>query len=97
MTKVIADKNCTGKTKELIKLSLTTGAPILALTATKTNSLKEKSMAYFGEDVKVITLDEARNYSGSILIDDLDETISAILQQALNNKSVDVSAVVVNI
>ena len=97
MTKVIADKNCTGKTKELIKLSLATDAPILALTATKTNSLKEKSVAYFGEDVRVITLDEARNYSGSILIDDLDETISAILQQALNNKSVDVSAVVVNI
>lgn len=97
MTKVIADKNCTGKTKELIKLSLATDAPILALTATKTNSLKEKSVAYFGEDVKVITLDEARNHSGSILIDDLDETISAILQQALNNKSVDVSAVVVNI
>lgn len=97
MTKVIVDKNCTGKTKELIKLSLTTGAPILALTATKTNSLKEKSMVYFGEDVKVITLDEARNYSGSILIDDLDETISTILQQALNNKSIDVSAAVVNI
>lgn len=97
MTKVIADKNCTGKTKELIKLSLATDTPILALTATKTNSLKEKSVAYFGEDVKVITLDEARSYSGSILIDDLDETISAILQQALNNKSIDVSAAVVNI
>ncbi len=97
MTKVIADKNCTGKTKELIKLSLTTGAPILALTATKTNSLKEKGMAYFGEDVKVITLDEARNYSGSILIDDLDEIISTVLQQALNNRFVDVSAAVVNI
>ena len=97
MTKVIADKNCTGKTKELIKLSLATDTPILALTATKTNSLKEKSVAYFGEDVRVITLDEARNYSGSILIDDLDETISAILQQALNNKSIDVSAAVVNI
>lgn len=97
MTKVIADKNCAGKTKELIKLSLTTDAPILALTATKINSLKEKSAAYFGENVKVITLDEARNYSGSILIDDLDEMISAILQQALNNKSIDVSAAVVTI
>ena len=97
MTKVIAGKNCTGKTKELIKTSLTTGNPILALTTTKASSLKEKSQAYFGESVRVITLEEAKNYSGSILIDDLDEIISALLQQTLNNTSVDVSATVVNI
>lgn len=97
MTKVIADKNCTGKTRELIKTSLTTGDPILALTTTKASSLREKSLAYFGEDVKVITLDEAKTYSGSILIDDLDEVISTLLQQVLNNSSVDVSTVVVNV
>ena len=97
MTKVIAGKNCTGKTKELIKTSLTTGNPILALTATKASSLKEKSLAYFDKEVKVVTLEEIKNYSGSVLIDDLDEVVSNLLQQLLNTNSVDVSAFTVNI
>lgn len=46
--KIIANRNCTGKTKALIKESLETGNPILAITPMKANSLREKSQAYFG-------------------------------------------------
>lgn len=97
MTKVIADQNCTGKTKKLIRESLNTGNPILALTPTKAQSLKEKSLSYFGETVKVITFPEVRSYQGKILIDDLDEIISELLKQSLDNNGLEVSAAVINI
>ena len=60
--KIVCRSNCSGKTKELIKESLETGIPILALTPRKAASLKEKSIAYFGENVKVIDCEEAKTY-----------------------------------
>lgn len=97
MTKVIAGRNCTGKTKELIKKSLETGNPVLALTSTKAKSLKEKSLAYFGEDVKVISTEELKSYCGAICIDDVDEILTTLLQQSLDNVNLEISAAVVNI
>ena len=94
--KIIANKNCTGKTKELIKESLETNTPILALTPLKERSLKEKSLAYFNKNVNVLNVEEAKTYSGNILIDDLDKNISDILKLLLNNNEIDVSGIVVN-
>ena len=95
--KIIANKNCTGKTKELIKESLETNTPILALTPLKERSLKEKSLAYFNKNVNVLNVEEAKTYSGNILVDDLDKNISDILKLLLNNNEIDVSGIVVNI
>lgn len=97
MTKVIAGKNCSGKTKEIIKRSLETGNPILALTPTKARSLKEKSLAYFGEDVKIISAEELKLYSGAVCIDDVDEVITPLLQQSLGNNELEISTAAVNI
>ena len=95
--KIIANKNCTGKTKELIKESLETNTPILAFTPTKIKSLKEKSQIYFGKDVSVIDVLQAKTYDGNVLIDDIDESLSDILQMALDNNRVNISGMVVNI
>lgn len=95
--KIIANKNCTGKTKELIKESLETNTPILALTPLKEKSLKEKSLAYFNRNVSVVNLEEAKTYNGNILIDDLDKNVSNILKLLLNNNEIDVSGIVINI
>ena len=95
--KIIANKNCTGKTKELIKESLETGAPILALTPLKENSLKEKSQAYFNEDVNVLNIESAKTYDGNVLIDDIDEVLTTLLQIALENNRLNVSGIVINI
>lgn len=96
MIKVIADKNCTGKTRRLIEDSLATGNPILALTPIKAASLKEKSIAYFGKEVTTIDLEELKSYSGSIYIDDLDEVLTSFLQVLTHNDNIEVSGIVVN-
>lgn len=95
--KIIAGKNCTGKTKELIKESLDTKVPILALNSMKENSLREKSMAYFGEELNVIHLEDLKSYKGKFLIDDLDEVISEIFRRFSLNDDLEVSGAVVNI
>ena len=95
--KIIANKNCTGKTKALIKESLETGNPILAMTPMKANSLREKSQAYFGEDVSIVDFLEAQNYDGKILIDDIDEILPQITRLAFKNDNLDIDGMVVNI
>lgn len=96
--KIIANKNCTGKTKELIKESLETGAPILALTPLKANSLREKAKAYFNSDyLNVIDFEDLKKYEGSILLDDVDEILSELLAKCASNKDLRVSGMVVNI
>lgn len=95
--KIIAGKNCTGKTKELIKESLESNSPILALDSRKENSLKEKSIAYFGEEVPIIHLEDLKSYKGNFLIDDLDEVASEIFKRLSLNDSLEVSGAVINI
>ena len=96
--KIIADGNCTGKTKELIRESLETGTPILALSPLKISSLREKAKAYFdSDDLKIIDFEEAQKYDGPILIDDADEIISQLAKLAFSNNAIRVSGMVVNI
>ena len=91
--KVICKENCSGKTKELIRESLDTNVPILVLDERKKLSLEEKSIAYFQQLVKTLTLDEAKDYTGSVMIDDVDKSLSALLRYALNNNYIDVDTV----
>lgn len=96
--KIIANSNCTGKTKNLIKESLETGAPILALTSLKANSLKEKARAYFNSDsLNIIEFEDLKTYAGPILIDDADEVLSTLLSASLMNPNLQVSGMVVNL
>ena len=96
--KIIANSNCTGKTKKLIKESLETGNPILALTSLKANSLREKARAYFNADsLKVIDFEDLKTYQGSILIDDADEVLSVLLSASLMNPNLNISGMVVNV
>lgn len=84
--KLIVDKNCTGKTRALIKQSLETDTPIFALYQSKVESLREKSLCYFGKIVRVVTpQDFADGYTGPILIDDLDKTFYTLLATHLNS------------
>ena len=96
--KIIANKNCTGKTKELIKESLETGNPILALTPLKANSLREKAKVYFNSDyLNVIDFENLKMYDGNVLIDDADEILSELLEKCLSNPNLKVSGMVVNV
>lgn len=88
--KIVCRSNCSGKTKELIKESLETGIPILALTSRKAASLKEKSMAYFGEVVDTIDCVDAKSYKGKVLIDDVEKVLDALVQTAFNNGDISV-------
>ena len=54
--KIIVGKNATGKTRELLQYSLSNNIPILAVTESKANSLKEKSLVYFSRPANVVTL-----------------------------------------
>ena len=88
--KIVCRSNCSGKTKELIKESLETGVPILALTSRKAQSLKEKSMAYFGEVVDTIDCIDAKSYKGKVLIDDVEKVLDMLVQTAFNNGDISV-------
>jgi hypothetical protein len=84
--KIICNKNCTGKTRALIKYSLETDIPIFALYNGKAESLREKSLVYFDKCVRVITAqDFADGYSGPILIDDLDKAFQTLLAAHVNS------------
>lgn len=84
--KLIVDKNCTGKTRALIKQSLATDVPIFALQTSKAESLREKSLAYFDKVVQVVgPQDFADGYTGPILVDDLDKTFCKLLAAYVNS------------
>lgn len=93
---VICRDNCSGKTKELIKNSLETGFPIIALNSRKAQSLREKSMAYFGEVVNTLEWDDAKDYKGNVLVDDAEKIISALLQESLKNNNISVAGLTIN-
>lgn len=95
--KIICKENCSGKTKELIQESLDKNIPILVFNEFKKRSLEEKAMAYFSQYVKTLTLEEAKNYSGAILIDDIDKNISTIVQMLTNNSSINVATMTLSI
>ena len=78
--KVIARDRCTGKTKELIRYALDNDYAILAFTPTKVGSLREKSIAYFNEEVKVVFFADLNDYEGVVLIDDVDEVLPQLVQ-----------------
>ena len=89
--KIITAKNCSGKTRALIKQSLETDVPIFALYSGKAESLREKSLAYFEKPVRVVTPQDFSNgYRGSILVDDLDKAFQALLAAHLNTFDFDV-------
>lgn len=69
----------TGKTKELIEYALENDCTILAFTAQKAASLREKSIAYFGKPVRVSYGDEP-DLQGKVLIDDLDGFLPCIIR-----------------
>ena len=76
---IILQPNCTGKTKELIRRSLYTNTPILAINAMKKTSLEEKGLAYFGAKPWVLSFEEAQCYVGPIMIDDLEKVVTQLL------------------
>lgn len=61
------------------------------------NSLKEKSQAYFGEDVEVIDFLEAQTYQGSILLDDADEVLPQLVKLALKNNNLSLSGITISV
>lgn len=94
--KIICRENCSGKTKELIRESLETGIPILTLDSRKAASLKEKSMAYFGEVVDTVDCIDAQNLNGKVLIDDLDKVLNLLVQRSFQNSNISVAGLVMN-
>ena len=94
--KIICRENCSGKTKELIRESLDTNRPILVFSQMKDKSLQEKSMAYFNSGVNTINVNDARYYTGEVLIDDIDECVDSLLKCTLNNPNIDIGAFTVS-
>jgi hypothetical protein len=79
--KIIVGKNDSGKTRALIKQSLDMDIPIFALYDGKAESLRAKSISYFGKPVRVVTPREfsCNEYTGDILVDDMEKAFSALL------------------
>ena len=82
--KMICRSNCSGKT---------TGIPILALTQRKEQSLKEKSVAYFGEIVKTISYEEAQTYKGKVLLDDVEKVLDTLVKCTFKNSDIQVEGI----
>jgi hypothetical protein len=89
--KFIIDKNCTGKTRRLIKQSLDTEVPIFALHAGKAMSLREKSISYFDKLVHVVTpQDFSDGYTGQILVDDMETVFKNLLAAYVKSEDFDI-------
>ena len=70
----------TGKTKELIGYCLENDIPILAVTGLKIRSLIEKSVAYYGKMVQIVTLEEVMEGNfPKVAIDDVDKVLKHLL------------------
>lgn len=90
--KVICRNNCSGKTKELIAESLEKQIPILVFTDSKRRSLEDKSLAYFGQLVTTVFYTD-ESYKGEVLIDDVEENLTFLLQEATGNMGMTVAGV----
>lgn len=82
---IIVRPNATGKTKELIQYSFDNNIPIFAITPHKAASIAEKSLAYFGKHVHVVTPEDltSGDYTGDILIDDIEIVCDTLLKYFL--------------
>ena len=76
---MIIQPNCSGKTKELIRKSLYSNVPILAISSTKKKSLEEKGITYFNAKPWVLSFEEAQCYMGPVMIDDAEEVLKQLL------------------
>lgn len=90
--KIIVDKNSTGKTRALIKQSIDQSIPIFALYEGKAESLRAKAINYFGKTVTVVTPGDftSGNYSGDILVDDMEKAFVTLLASYLNTSDFNV-------
>lgn len=78
--KIIARPQCTGKTKELLKLSLDTNTPIWCLSESKKSSLQEKSLFYFNKLAPILCGAELLDADiSSVLIDDVEKMIGFLV------------------
>jgi len=78
--KIIARPQCTGKTKEILQLSIDTNTPIWCLSESKKKSLEEKSLAYFGKLAEVICGGELLHTEvSSVIIDDVEKMIGFLV------------------
>ena len=59
----------------------------------KAESLKAKSISYFGKPVRVVTPKEfsCNEYSGDILVDDMEKAFSALLAAFIHSQDFNVS------
>lgn len=91
--KLIVGKNDTGKTRELIRQSLDSGIPIFAIHDGKANSLRDKSLSYFGKPVSIVTQNDflTGNYCGDILIDDIEKVCTALLAMHLHTSDFNIT------
>ena len=87
--KIIVGKNATGKTRELLQYSYETNIPILAVTESKANSLREKSLAYFARPANVVTLADLSEGTdiSNVLVDDIEKAFAIMLQTHFVTKS----------
>jgi hypothetical protein len=84
--KIIVGKNDSGKTRALIKQSLDLDIPIFVLYENKAESLRAKSISYFGKVVKTITANDlsSGSYKGDILVDDMEKAFNTLLSAYTN-------------
>ena len=77
---IIAQPQCSGKTKELIKYAIDNNLPIFCLTETKRRSLLDKAYNYFGSSVWVICGSELLYADcNAVLVDDAEDFIMAVI------------------
>lgn len=95
--KLFVGKNDTGKTRELINYSLEQDIPILALYNSKAESLRAKSINYFGKLVKVVTPNDLMQsgYSGEVLVDDLDKAFATLLSDFVRSSNFSIAGATV--
>ena len=69
-----------GKTRDLIQKAIDEQLPIFEVDPRKALKLKERAMKYFNQTVTVYTLETIGDYSGKILVDDIDKAFATLVE-----------------
>ena len=75
-----------GKTKDLIKKAIDEKLPILEINPLRAKKLRERAMTWFGESIEIFDLETIGDYSGQILVDDIDKAFSLLVDMIHGNK-----------
>lgn len=69
-----------GKTKDLIQKAIDEQLPIFEVNPLKAKRLRERALTWFGESIEIFDLETIGDYTGKVLVDDIDKAFATLVE-----------------